>query len=100
MNNVLNNIDQFFIEVSSSPDPLVPPGHMRIEKFRDILEFSDPHNGRAGINSMLSKGCGLPVENILMMEAQNDCFPVENFKNNLKKSVLKKSGKSINQVVI
>lgn len=64
---------------------------MRVHRFRDALVFADPDNPRAGVNRLLARGCGVSVEEMLLMEGRSVQVSIETFKQNLKKGLLKKS---------
>lgn len=65
-----------------------------IGKLRDALSFADPNKTRADINKMLARGCGVTIEEVLLMEAKKDLVPIDTFQRTLRKELLKKSGPS------
>ena len=83
--NVMESIDQF----RDGQD------YVSIGRFREALDFVDPHKARAEINRLLSRGSGLPIEEMLIAEAKQTLITVDQFKNRLKNGLLKKSGPSL-----
>ena len=77
--------------LSLGVDPDKKQKLMKVHCFRDALVFADPDNSRAGVNRLLARGCGVTVEEMLLMEGRMGQVNVELFKINLKKGLLKKS---------
>ena len=106
-NHVMEVIDQFAEEddtnvadenhaagvptLSLGVAPDMKQKFMKIHSFRDALVFADPDNARAGVNRLLARGCGVSVEEMLLMEGRMVQVNVESFKVNLRKGLLKKS---------
>jgi hypothetical protein len=105
-NHVMEVIDQFAEddehngdeEAGGSAPPMAGFGvadlkeaKLKIHRFRDALVFADPDNPRAGVNRLLARGCGVSVEEMLLMEGRFATVSVDAFKHNLKKGLLKKS---------
>lgn len=64
---------------------------LRISRLREALIFSDPDNSRAGVNKLLARGCGVSVEDMLLLETRKVYISVDTFKQNLRRGLLKKS---------
>lgn len=106
-NHVMEVIDQFAEDDENNPAEEETTGaapalagfqytdikeaKLKVHRFRDALVFADPDNPRAGVNRLLARGCGVSVEEMLLMEGRFATVSVETFKHNLKKGLLKKS---------
>ncbi len=87
--HVMDCVDQFTSGgrgADGEPTALLP-----INKFREALIYSDAHKTRTEINHLLARGCGLSVEETLLMEARRTAVAAEDFKRRLRAGLLKKS---------
>jgi hypothetical protein len=81
--HTMDSIDQFL----ESPDSKV----ITVGKLREALTYSDSNKTRNEINQLLSRGCSLTIEGMLLLEAKRTPIDVEEFKTRLKNGLLKKS---------
>lgn len=81
--HIMDSIDQF----KDSADSVT----MTVGKLRDALQYSDSNKSRIDINQLLSRGCGVAVEAMLLMEAKRSPVTIEDFKKRLRSGLLKKS---------
>ena len=64
-----------------------------VAKIRSAIEVADPNKGRNEINKILSRGCALSVEDVLLTEAKSSVVNVDEFVVRLRrKGVLRLSG--------
>eukprot|EP01038_Epipyxis_sp_PR26KG_P013229 gene13229-17729_t len=64
---------------------------MPIGRYREALQYADPNLNRSEINHLLSRGCGVSLEEMLLLEAKRQPIPLEDFKKKIKNGLLKKS---------
>ena len=62
-----------------------------LSKLREALMNADPNKSRPEINMWIARGCGVTVEEALLMEAKKELIQVEPFQKKLRKELLKKS---------
>jgi len=67
-----------------------------ITMFRKALLAVDPHKPRSELNDYMSRGLGVTLEQMLLMEGKRQRVPVAEFKQRLKNSLLTKSVASHN----
>jgi hypothetical protein len=81
--HTMDSIDQFKDSADSST--------MTVGKLRKALSYSDSNKSRIDINQLLSRGCGIAVEGMLLMEAKRIHVSVDDFKKRLRSGLLKKN---------
>jgi hypothetical protein len=64
---------------------------MTIGKFREAIAYADSHKSRTEINKLLSRGCNMPLEEMLYNEAKKMTISMIDFKARLRSGLLQKS---------
>ena len=90
INEIIEFVDSVSEQVESSRDS---PSelHSTLADLREALLRADPKKPRAEVNSYLARGCGVSLEQMLLMEAKRVEIPLEDFMRRLRSGLLKKS---------
>ena len=64
---------------------------MSLSQIREALLYADQHKSRSDVNKLLSRGSGLPVDEMLMEESKQTLFRIDSFTKALKSGLLKRS---------
>ena len=81
--------DNISTEISNVCDP--GAFDMPVSRFREAILGSDPNKPRSDVNEYLARGCGVPVEDMLLLEAKRVPISVADFKNRLFSGMIRRS---------
>lgn len=89
----INESVEFERRVSDLMSKAKEPGtnEALLSKLREALVTADPNKSRPEVNSLIARGCGVTVEEALLMEAKRDPIPLDPFMKRLRKELVKKS---------
>lgn len=90
----INETIEFFDSITESVDKcreMPSDTTSNVGSLRAALVFCDPKKARSEINAYLSRGCGVSLEQMLIMEAKRTEVRLDAFLGRLKRGLLKKS---------